>query len=63
MADPAQWEPMTLPDDILARLWSPPADPEQGHLRFERAGTQVWIQGRGPDAMRALAVDLRPIGG
>jgi len=61
MADPASWETITLPDGTPARWWSPESDPDQGHLRFERAGTQVWIQGWGPAEIRDLAVALEPV--
>lgn len=61
MADPAEWEPIELPDGTAAWWWSPEHDPEQGHLRFERAGTQIWIQGRGRDKIRTLAATLEPI--
>ncbi|WP_261568840.1 hypothetical protein [Frankia gtarii] len=61
MADPAEWDAIALPDGTPARWWSPEDDPEQGHLRFERAGTQVWIQGRGHQEIRDLAVSLEPV--
>ncbi|MCM3920421.1 hypothetical protein ND748_01800 [Frankia sp. AiPs1] len=61
MADPAQWETIVLADGTPARWWSPAADPEQGHLRFERAGTQVWIQGRDHQGIHDLAAGLAPV--
>ncbi len=61
MADPAAWETIVLADGTPARWWSPAADPEQGHLRFERAGTQVWIQGRGHQDIHDLAAALAPV--
>ncbi|WP_261556063.1 hypothetical protein [Frankia tisae] len=62
MADPAEWDAIALPDGTPARWWSPADDPEQGHLRFERAGTQVWIQGRNHQDIRDLAASLEPVG-
>jgi hypothetical protein len=61
MADPASWETIELPDGTPARWWSPDNDPERGHVRFERAGIQVWVQGRGRDEIRNLAARLEPI--
>ncbi|WP_035920790.1 hypothetical protein [Frankia sp. QA3] len=61
IADPAEWDAIELPDGTPARWWSPDNDPEQGHLRFQRAGTQIWIQGRGHQDLRDLAVSLEPI--
>jgi hypothetical protein len=63
MANPEEWESITLPDGTPARWWTPDTDPEQGHLRFERAGTQIWIQGRGAREIRVPAAGLQPIGG
>ncbi|MGF7237732.1 MAG: hypothetical protein ACQSGP_22635 [Frankia sp.] len=62
MADPAEWDVIELPDGTPARWWSPDSDPEQGHLRFERGGTQIWVQGRGIGDIRDLASKLHPIG-
>ncbi|MCK9899059.1 hypothetical protein MXD63_03060 [Frankia sp. Cpl3] len=61
MADPAEWEPIQLPDGTHARRWSPSGDPDQVHLRFERAGTQVWVQGRGRRDVHRLAASLEPV--
>lgn len=61
MADPAGWESVELADGTPARWWAPDSDPEQAHLRFEKAGTQVWVRGRAPDEVRDLAARLQPI--
>jgi hypothetical protein len=61
MANPADWESIELADGTPARWWTPDSDPEHGHLRFEKAGTQVWVQGRASAEIRDLAAKLQPI--
>jgi hypothetical protein len=62
MADTTGWETIVLPDGTEALWWAPDGALVEGHLRFERAGTQVWIRGTDRDAMIDLAVGLHPVG-
>jgi hypothetical protein len=62
LADPAGWQEAVLADGTPARWWASDSDPDRGHLRFERAGTQVWLQGDRDEAYD-LAGRLRPLSG
>ncbi|MCK9925153.1 hypothetical protein MXD61_25335 [Frankia sp. AgPm24] len=61
MPDTTGWDPITLADGTPAHRWSPAADPDQVDLHLTRAGTQIWIRGRGPAEILALADGLRPV--
>ncbi|CUU58488.1 hypothetical protein Ga0074812_119122 [Parafrankia irregularis] len=61
MADPAEWKPIALADGTPARWWSPADDSDQGHVRFERAGTQIWVLGHGRREIHDLAISLAPV--